>query len=516
MLMKGKSILLLLAAGTLFLVGCQKTGLNDGTGTGNGTIRFSATASSVGTKTAYGDYDDETNPTWQVVNWVTGDKLRIYSDKAVHRYADVKYADYEIVGQPTVSGHESKATIEGTSLDNETVPGGLDNGADMRNGLIWGDEPDTYSFFGIYPSTACASGSAGTLNGTIDASQGIGDLAVNMPKYGFLTAAQKITLKAADFNDNKVVTPLKNGGPNVEMRFEPAFTAIEVTLKSTQPNTVLTGASLVSSSTALAGNFTVAYTANESNGFSKVIDCSSATGKSVSVTGLTDATIGPDAPYTFTFFALPQDLKDLELVFDIQNAQSRHLALKKNGQYLTFSACKKHRIYGLQMPDGTWTLYLQSEVADWEDNAKNPKYGEADDEGAIISAGALEFVSGFSGSPSRTAATLESSTASLLAYYSLYSPTNGKWRITLKGEKAANFVLTSDNASTEGHISASGADAYIEGNVDQRVFFSVTPTSSAASGDSVELWFTVLVGEKEYNLHSEVTRSQLPLTVTMP
>ena len=510
MLMKGKSIILLLAAGTLFLAGCQKTGLADGTGS-NGSIRFSATASSVGTKTAYGDYDNETNPTWQVVNWVTGDKLRIYSDKAVHRYADINYADYEIVGEPTVSGHESKATIEGTSLDNETVPGGLDNGADMRNGLIWGDEPDTYTFYGIYPSTACASGTSGTLNGSIAADQGTGDLEVNMPKYGFLTAAQQITLKAADFDSNNAVTPLKDGGPNVEMRFEPAFTAIEVTLKSTQANTVLTGASLVSSSTALAGDFTVAYTAGTS-GFTKAIDCKSATGKSVSISGLT-ATIGPDAPYTFTLFALPQDLKDLELVFDIQGAQSRHLALKKNDQYLTFAACKKHRIYGLQMPDGTWTLYLQSEVAEWEDNAKNPKYGDADEEGAIISAGALEFVSGFSGSPSRTSATLESATTPLVAYYSVYSPTNGTWRITMKGEKASSFTLASPNV--EG-ASASADGAYIEGPVDQRVFFQVSANDGAASGDSVELWFTVLVGDKEYSLHSEVTRSQLPLTVKMP
>ena len=512
MLMKGKSTLLLLAAGILSLAGCQKTGLTDGISNGNGNIRFTATASSVGTKTAYGDYDNETDPAWQVVNWVQGDKLRIYSDKAVHRYADVKYADYEIVGEPTVSGHESKATIEGTSLDNETVTGALPNGEDMRNGLIWGDEAATYNFYGIYPSTDCASGSAGTLNGSISADQGTGDLAVNMPKYGFLTAAQQITLKATDFDDNKVVTPLKDGGPNVEMRFEPAFTAIEVTLKSTQPNTVLTGAHLVSSSTALAGDFTVAYTASGSS-ISKAIDCKSATEKTVSITGLTDATLGPDAPYTFTLFALPQQLKDLELVFDIDGAQSRHLALKKNDKYLEFAACKKHRIYGLQMPDGTWTLYLQEEVAEWEDNAKNPKYGEADDEGAIVSAGALEFVSGNADGSSRTVATLASATEPLVAYYSVYSPTNGKWRITMKGEKASSFTLASPNV--EGS-SASADGEYIEGPIDQRVFFQVTPASGAASGDSVELWFTVIVGEKEYSLHSEVTRSQLPLTVKMP
>ena len=83
----------------------------------------------------------------------------------------------------------------------------------------------------------------------------------------------------------------------------------------------------------------------------------------------------------------------------------------------------------------------------------------------------------------------------------------------MKGEKASSFTLASPNV--EG-ASASGDGKYIEGPVDQRVFFQVSANDGAASGDSVELWFTVLVGDKEYSLHSEVTRSQLPLTVKMP
>ena len=495
MLMKGKHILLLLAAaGTLSLAGCQKTGLS-GTVSGDNTIRFAASAAP-GTKTAY---SGEVTDNIERIDWAKDDVIRIYSDKAVYRYDDAQhYSDYKVT---SVSGSGATSTAEITPS--------------TGNGLVWGDEPAAYTFYGIYPATDCASGAAGTLTGTIPANQGTGDLAANMPKYGFLTAAQTATIAAADLDDNKTVITKKNGGKEVTLAFEPAFTAIEVTLKSTQPNTVLTGAHLVSSSTALAGNFTVSYAASGS-GFTKTFDCKSATEKSVSISGLTDATIGPDASYTFTLFALPQNLKDLELVFDIQGAQSRRLALKKNGSSIEFAACKKHRIYGLQMPDGTWTIYLQSEVAKWEENAKNPKYGAADGDGVIISASALEFISGYTGKPERTDATIDTANPPLYAYYSLYSPTNGKWRITMKGEKAANFTLASESATTEGHKSVSGADAYVEGTVDQRVFFTVTPTASAASGDSVELHFTVVVGDQEYSLHSEVTRSQLPLTVKMP
>ena len=51
-------------------------------------------------------------------------------------------------------------------------------------------------------------------------------------------------------------------------------------------------------------------------------------------------------------------------------------------------------------------------------------------------------------------------------------------------------------------------------HVDGRIIFTLTP-NGAASGDSVELWFTVVYGGKEYLLHSEVTRSNSPLTVTV-
>ena len=59
--------------------------------------------------------------------------------------------------------------------------------------------------------------------------------------------------------------------------------------------------------------------------------------------------------------------------------------------------------------------------------------------------------------------------------------------------------------------------------MDGRVIFTLTPTDAAAAGDSVELWFTVVMVEgegdaaveKQYLLHSEVTRSNSPLTVTL-
>ena len=67
--------------------------------------------------------------------------------------------------------------------------------------------------------------------------------------------------------------------------------------------------------------------------------------------------------------------------------------------------------------------------------------------------------------------------------------------------------VTRDNAGDVNHYDA----CYVP---DGRIIFTLTP-NGAASGDSVELWFTVVLNGKEYLLHSEVTRSNSPLTVTV-
>ena len=83
----------------------------------------------------------------------------------------------------------------------------------------------------------------------------------------------------------------------------------------------------------------------------------------------------------------------------------------------------------------------------------------------------------------------------------------------MKGANAASFTLASGNAISE-TASASGDGAYIEGNVNDRVVFTLTPGTGAA-GKSVELWYSVVVGEEEYSLLSEVTYGG-PTVVTCP
>jgi hypothetical protein len=228
-----------------------------------------------------------------------------------------------------------------------------------------------------------------------------------------------------------------------------------------------------------------------------------------------------DTELTFTVFALPVDVVKLKVKFYTNDTdyQSATLKSKADGENIKFDACRKHKIYGLAIPDGQWHLYLEADVMEWEKEALSIEYGQADADGVVISASALTHITGAT-DWSRTAATL-ATTSALKAFYSVYSPTNGKWRITLKGEKAANFTITTDPTGTTG-TDADG-NPYIQGAVNGRVIFTLTPTSGAAAGDSVELWFTVVMVEgegdaaveKQYLLHSEVTRSNKPLTVTL-
>lgn len=522
--MKKISIYLLLAASFL-LAGCQKTGFW-GSDQSN-VVRFTASSTPVGTKTAYDAYDSETNPSWQRIAWNEGDEIRIWSTEALDRYSDSKhFATYKVSsvsnsGRNSTASIVTNAAIGDPNVDHSTQ-------SDDLNGLVWG-EKGGYHFYAIYPPTTSANGASGVLNASIPGSQTV-TVAENVASpdmsKAFMTAAAYVETK-------------ENGkGSAVTLSFDPAFTAFEFTLKSVNEHKI-TGVQLKSLSTALAGDYTVTYTEDEGHSLEKTYGCPdfSATNSVVS-TSFDGCTINSTTSMTVTLFALPQQLTDLVLSITYQdNSQSapvtRTLGLSQNGKYIKFDACKKHRIYGLEMPDGTWKLYLETEVAQWKLDSHAPVYGNADADGVVINAAALEFASGVGSRQGRTLVTLKNPAEPLVAYFGLFAPTgeNCKWRITMKGEKAGHFTLTSVTADSD-HQEASADGAYVEGPVFQRVYFTLTPNAegenAAQGGDSVELYFTVVVsttegeGEaavtttKEYSLHSEVTRDTKPLTVKMP
>ncbi len=375
--------LLLLAGMSLLLAGCQKEGRNGGDAD---LIRFSASARPE-TKTAYSGVDvTDDGVTYERINWVEGDKVCIFSPEATDRYHDTKhFANYRVV-EVTASGRYSEAKIVNADTQYSVDPG-VSNPATTDldvNGLVWGEE-STYTFYGTYPIlTGTVAKTDGTPSATftgleIKSNQDDGDLSVNMPKYGYLTAAK------ADVRN----------GANVLLEFEPAFTAFEVTLQAqmgVEGEIPIVNFELVSEGDdVLAGPFGISY-----SGTTRSFDFSEATGKTVGITFPNGTTIAPatataDAKtLTFTVFALPHTVSNLMLRFTVKDDAgqnvTRKLRLTKDDGPIEFTGCRKHRIFGMAMPKDVWRFELDPLVLPWVGVTEETSFAEN------IQAKAISFV----------------------------------------------------------------------------------------------------------------------------
>ena len=498
--MKNISKFFLLGAGLLLsLTGCQK---GNETEIGEKAIQFNILSGMPETRTQYsgdGVKDASGKLTWERIDWVAGDQVTVWSDNAVGRVTpSKKYATYS-VGTPEAvdDGKVSRANAERATED----------------GLLFDENNKgaTYTFWGAYPAFTGAPVANGKAKFSIPGTQtgaatGTGDIVLtpdmsNAAMFGVATAAY---------------------GKAFDLPFYPAFSAFEFVIKAAEGVSApigLTSVKLIST-TALYGSDIEATIVAGTRTNSKGMTIGASTYSAVEATDANKVItfnfpagtqVNSENTLTFTVFALPQDIVGLNLEFTLSDGSTRLAKLSKNGNAIQFGACAKNRIYTLAIPEGDWHLYLETEVQQWIDASKTIVYGDSGDGGMVISAASLTTVSG--GSGSRTAITLNGPTSVLTAYFSLYSPTDGKWRITMKGADAAYFTLASANANSD-TASASGDGSYIEGDVNDRVVFTLTPGEGAA-GKSVELWYSVVVGGEEYSLHSEITYGG-PTVVTCP
>ena len=388
--MKKTKTTLLLLAGILLLAGCQKEGR---LGNDKGLIRFSA-ASAPETKTAYSGVLDNAN--YERIDWKLNDVIRIWSPDAYDRYHEngeneKHYADYKVSKVLNPEGRLSKAEIVNSDItfDSNGNQVGVPNpsAVDNVNGLVWGDA-GTYRFYASYPVTA--NGTMGTITGSIDADQGAGDPEVNMPRYGYLTAATKVTTSSTitQINQDKFVT----------LEFEPAFTAFELSFESQDGPLKVTQVEISSTSTDLSGSFAVKYTENASGAttpFTKAFQFDqSGSGRVYAKLGTSGVEVSPGHPQTITLFALPKDQTDLTLTFtviadNVEDTRSLKLTYAQNftddagvahtkGEYINFTACKKHRIVNIKMPNKIWRtiLVLDGRVLPWDTEETSTSFTE--------------------------------------------------------------------------------------------------------------------------------------------
>lgn len=329
-----KAIRLILLAGvTLLALGsCQKDEK-----LGGQEVRFSAANPS--TKTAY----DPGAP--GQINWMDGELVGIWSDKATLRYdAGTNYYAYVVKNS---AGNLAE-------LDNQ----------DNDNGLIYNGN-GAYQFWGVSPAGAAAltiGESAVTAEYSISATQGPGEGDVT---GGIYPADMNQAVLLAKTSISEVPAPKTKP---IYLRFRPSFTAFEVEI--VRPASTDVGAKdiviksvEVVSGEGLAGTVTATFNTDTTN---DVDDDGSIT---YTVADDDRAQITYQFPdenpatlaaaggtVTFTVFAVPLDGEGLQFKFHLSDGQVRTATLYKKGSGGTlepFSIVdrQKHRLYGLIMPD---------------------------------------------------------------------------------------------------------------------------------------------------------------------
>lgn len=332
--MKAIRLFLLTGISLLALSGCQKQ-LEQ---TGGQEVRFSA--SSANTKSAY-----ESSESGQI-NWTEDDQVFIWSDYATLRYDSSKnYFTYVVTN------------INGKSADLANPEG--------TNGLVYSSEKDLHSFWAISPAPTVSENPANAVaKYSIDAAQSMpADATV---ENGVIPAdMSQAFMLAQALNIQKE----KYGSTNktIKFQFQPAFTAFEIAVKGAAAMTdteeiVLKSVALVSSA-GLAGDVEATFATDG------LIEFDTTPAEEVlTYTFPDDTKLTKGSTVTFTVFALPADAEGLQLQFTLGDGQVRTATLTTKetadtpAAPITFGACKKHRLYGLAMPNGFKMFASEAEL----------------------------------------------------------------------------------------------------------------------------------------------------------
>ena len=228
---------------------------------------------------------------------------------------------------------------------------------------------------------------------------------------------------------------------------------------------------------------------------------------------------------TFMLFAMPVDITSVVMEFDTvvgEKTETRKLTVSyakdgttadgtayAKGDPITFKALKKHNIKGIVLPKSVnHDILLDFQVMPWEDEDGEVTYGPD----AIANAVALEFASGAaitSGGSRRQNNNFANATDPIHAYFSVFAPANGTWKITATG--ATDKILLApwdDDTATP--------STELTGETGERVDFLIVRKEGVTVGDSdaIQINFSVTTAAgQEININSEVTRGSA-LTIT--
>ncbi len=170
---------------------------------------------------------DENNVSYEGINWVAGDQVRVYCAQSPEQTK----GDYDIVD---ITTGEYEVENEGVTKTYEYSTASLAKTSDV--GLRWGDVTQTHHFYAVYPSPAAESsvtdGQTGVVNFNIPSGQEAGNITSNNGNY-----LVNPNMKHAYMVAYNAVNPSEVEG-GIELDFKPVVTAVRftVTLPDTQTN----------------------------------------------------------------------------------------------------------------------------------------------------------------------------------------------------------------------------------------------------------------------------------------
>jgi hypothetical protein len=222
---------------------------------------------------------------------------------------------------------------------------------------------------------------------------------------------------------------------------------------------------------------------------------------------------------------MPADITALQMEFDTvvgEKAETRKVTISyakpgttsdgtafAKGDPITFKALKKHNIKGIVLPKSVnHDIVLDFQVMPWVDSEGNMTYGPD----AIANAVALEYASGAAittGGSRRRNNNFADETNPIHAYFSVFAPQDGTWKITATGA-TEKILLQAWN------VAGATPTTELTGTVDGRVDFLIVRKTDATVNptDQIQINFSVVTaGGQEININSEVTRASA-LTIT--
>jgi len=332
--------LMLAACSLLLTTGCERFSIS------SRSIRF-ISETSAQTKAVYGSDVTDGGKTYQRIPWETGDRIRIASDNA-ETAGGKNFWDYTVTNVDNERGSSTRKSY-GT-LSNSASEG--KSGSDYDSGLLWGDtQSEKYTFWGMYPAgdsywTDGSGGTAynGTVRATIPANTTLQEPADNV--YDPVAESYLMVAQAeADFDTDKAASKTKY----VTIQFYPAFTAFQVHFSSAVEGVTLTDCWLTATE-ALTGTFTAAISDVAKDDATPALTLAN-TGTRAGLAGFSSRSLPTDKqnPLVFSFFCLPKNLSGLTFhcsytTSDGTQVPDKRLALKDSGNYITFAACKQHRM----------------------------------------------------------------------------------------------------------------------------------------------------------------------------